>query len=310
LNFMIVLNKKEVQQNAELIPDTKGIYYFSDKEKHLFFGITSDLRRRVKFLLSHTKDDKVVFQMISLSETISFIETETLLEALQEEKLVQPLPEFNNRIKFHKDYYYLGINFHKVPYFRICENTQDELFYIGPFRGRFFVYDFLQIMNELFAFPACEGEEFPCELYKNKLCKGWCVGETKELQKILDESYLNRNTKLLTELEKKQKELYNNLDFTESDNLMQKINVIKKYYKNLDFLKNIKTINTEFEFKNVRYFIKNGMLIKTVTNEQTEYFTEDLTEFRENEKYAINKGRLNEMWIIYQHLVSIEKVSL
>lgn len=308
LNCMIVLNKKEVQQNASLIPDKKGVYFFSCREDNLFFGIATNLRRRINFLLSSAADDKIVFQMVSLSDSVSFIETDSLFEALLKAKLVNPVPEFNNRIRFYTDYYYLGISFHKVPYFRICENTQDDLFYIGPFRGRFFVYDFLQIMNELFAFPACETEDFPCDLYKNKLCKGWCVSDNNELQTIIHSNYLNYNDALISGLEEKQKKLYNDLDFSESDNLREKIGVIKKYYEQLEFLKKIKDVNTELEFKNIKCFIKNGMLIKTEENGQTEYFTEDLTEFRENEKYAVNKDRLDEMWIIYQHLVSNKKM--
>ena len=70
----------------------------------------------------------------------------------------------------------------------------------------------------------------------------------------------------------------------------------------MTFFKITKKINIDFEFNNTRYFVKKGQLIKINENKQTEYFQEDLTEFRDNEKYAVNKAMLDEMWIIYQHL--------
>ena len=180
------------------IPEQSGIFTFSDVKKKLYIGKTSNLKKSLNKILSLNPENEILFKLVSLTKKVSFTEYPSLFFALIEEKklLDKFMPEHNVLLKLHLDYVYLGIDFAIVPYFKVVENTQENLYYLGPFRDRFFLYDLLDTMGELFQFPVCEDEKYPCQRLKNKKCYGWCVKDNTEIGKVIVNSYLQVNKKL------------------------------------------------------------------------------------------------------------------
>ena len=247
-----------------------------------------------------------ILSMLSHTEYIEYQVTNNLLEALYLEKKKSAFskPEYNYKLDFTRDYVYLGIDYFNVPFFRVLNDTTDKkYFYIGPFRNRFFLYDFLDVMNELFGYPVCEDEQYPCDLYKKKLCKGYCLEDRKTVFDIIQNSYLTRNFQILNDIkEEKNKHKYN-LNFEKADKLNQYEKIIEKYYGIIDFLCNTKKLNFTFKENGIEFEIKKGLIKKiTEKNNSFEFPVNDI-EYGENEIMAIEKESLDEAWIVYRYLL-------
>ena len=301
---MIEVSKQAVIKNLEQIPNSKGIFCFSKPEEILFIRKSSNLRKTIKNFLIENIEDKNVFQMMSLTKTISWLETSSFFEALVNEKKMinKENPEYNNLIRDYEDYVYLGINFHKVPYFNITNDTLEDLYYLGPFIDRFFLYDYIATMGELFQMPVCEEENFPCDRYKTKRCLGYCLKDSREITELILNSFLQKDEKILSRLSRTYEELYDDLEFEKTEILKLQKKLIEKYYKVLKFLHIVKNLTLEYEEKGVKYSIKKGVIVKMSKGKEFYYFGYQTPEYRENELLAINKNQLGESWIIYNHL--------
>ncbi len=298
------IKKKELSEKIKNIPEQKGIFSFSNKEKILYASKTSNIKKRIEFFQNNIGNDKTILQLMSLTETIEWEITPTLFAALIKEKKIldSKNPEFNYQIKPYSDYVYLGIDFYKPPYFKITENTQGELFYLGPFRDRFFLHDFIFTMMSVFHYPACEDENYPCEFYQKKICAGLCLEDAQEINKIIKESYLFPNKMILEKSGKKRESLFKNLEFMKADLLEKQERMIEKYYQILKFLYTAKNIEMEISENNISCKIKKGKLSELNENGVIQYFESADLEYRKNEMLAIEKAQLDEMWIIYDHL--------
>ena len=308
---MIEFAKKDFKNQK--IPESSGVFIFSDSRKNLYIGKASNLKKTLDILLTKKLENKIIFKMISLTKTISYEKTSTLFDALVKEKIFinKEIPEFNQQLKPYEDYVYLGIDFNRVPYFNITENTQSNLYYIGPFQDRFFIFDIIDIFGTVFGFPACKDENYPCKRLKEKKCFGWCVEENRKIQEIIRESYLQPNEKSLNKIKKKQEKLFDNLQFEKAEILKKQKAKILKYYNFLKFFHVTKSLNTIFSENETTFEIKNGMLLKIIKDGKQTYFPEFNIEYRDNEYLAHEKNQYAERRIIFQYLKKnkLEKIN-
>ena len=308
---MIEFAKKDFKNQK--IPESSGVFIFSDSRKNLYIGKASNLKKTLDILLTKKLENKIIFKMISLTKTISYEKTSTLFDALVKEKIFinKEIPEFNQQLKPYENYVYLGIDFNRVPYFNITENTQSNLYYIGPFQDRFFIFDIIDIFGTVFGFPACKDENYPCKRLKEKKCFGWCVEENRKIQKIIRESYLQPNEKLLNKIKKKQEKLFDNLQFEKAEILKKQKEKILKFYDFLKLFHVTKNLNTIFSENETTYEIKNGMLLKIIKDGKQTYFPEFNIEYRDNEYLAHEKNQYAERRIIFQYLKKnkLEKIN-
>ncbi|MCK4311291.1 MAG: hypothetical protein KAW88_00975 [Candidatus Cloacimonetes bacterium] len=294
--------KKDFKEQK--IPESPGFFTFSDENKILYTGITTNLKAKINTFLSRNLEDENVFKMISLTRVISYTETETFFNAFVEKKKLfnKEVPEYNRLIRPFENYVYLGIDFSKVPFFRVTQDTQSELYFLGPFKDRFFLYDFLDIMGTLFKFPVCEDENYPCQRYEGKKCSGWCLKENEEITKIIFNSYLQPDIKLINKIQKKYDEYFNELKFEKAESLKNQRKIIEKYYEIVKFLHITKEINLDFTENKKKYKIRNGILVEILENREITYFPELHLNYRDNELLTFEKDQLVERWIIYNHL--------
>ncbi|NQV18049.1 MAG: hypothetical protein HQ534_05850 [Armatimonadetes bacterium] len=303
--------KKDLKNQK--IPESSGVFIFSDSHKNLFIRKASNLKKTLDILLTKKLENKVIFKMISLTKTISYKKTSTLFEALVKEKtyLNKENPEFNQQIKPYEDYVYLGIDSNRVPFFNVTENTQNNLYYIGPFQDRFFLFDLIDTFGTVFGFPACEEKNYPCIRLKVNKCSGWCVEENRKIREIIRESYLQPNETVINKIKKKQEKLFDTLQFEKAEILKKQEEIILKYYDFLEFFHVTKNVNINFSENKITFEIKNGMLLKVVKDGKQTYFPEVNIEYRDNEYLAHEKNQFTERWIIYQHLKKnkLEKIN-
>ena len=286
------------------IPEQSGIFIFSDAKKKLYIGKTSNLKKSLNNILSLNLENEILCKLVSLTKKVSFTEYPSLFFALVEEKklLDKFLPEYNILLKPHLDYVYLAIDFAIVPYFKVVENTQENMYYLGPFRDRFFLYDLLDTMGEFFQFPVCEDEKYPCQRLKNKKCYGWCVKDNTETGKVIVDSYLQVNKKLTVELKAKKEELSKDLQFVKVEQMKKQMVMIEKFYDRIKFLHTTKNLDLEITTDKSSSSIKNGMITAIKDGSIFVHFPEISPQYRENELLAFDKEQLSERWIIYSHL--------
>ncbi len=286
------------------IPEQSGIFIFSDAEKKLYIGKTSNLKKSLNNILSLNPENEILFKLVSLTKKISFTGYSSLFPALVEEKklLDKFLPEYNMLLKPHLDYVYLGIDFATVPYFKVVENTQVNLYYLGPFRDRFFLYDLLDTMGELFQFPVCEDEKYPCQRVKDNKCYGWCLKDNTEIGKVIVDSYLQVNKKLTVELKAKKEELSKVLQFIKVEKLKKQIAMIEKFYNQIKFLHTTKYLDMELNIEETLITINKGMITAIKEGSTFFHFPDISPQYRDNELLAFDKEQLSERWIIYSHL--------
>jgi len=311
LTCMFKFAKKDFKDQK--IPECSGVLIFSDSRKDLYIRKASNLKKTINNFLTKNLENKIIFKMISLTRTISYEKTSSLFDALVKEKIYlnKENLEFNQQIKPFEDYVYLGIDFNRVPFFNISENTQNNLYYIGPFQDRFLIFDIIDAFGTIFGFPACEDENYPCIRLKVNKCSGWCVKENREIQEIIRESYLQPNEKGISKIKMKKEELFDNLQFEKAEILKKQKENILKYYDFLKFFHVTKSLNTIFSENKTTFEINNGMLLKVIKDDKKTYFPEFDIEYRENEYLAHEKNQYAERWIIYQHLKKnkLEKIN-
>jgi len=302
---MIKFNKTEIDEQK--IPSGIGIFTLFDADKILYINKTSSLDKSIRQLFKVAKDDKNIFQLISQTVEISYEEHLSLFTALVHQKKLKnnSYPEFNSMIKPYEQYVYLGINFDEPPFVKVVEDTQEHRFYIGPFKDRFFLFDLLDTMAELFQFPLCPDEKpYPCSRYKKNKCPGWCIKEKHETYSKAILSYIIPNENLLSSKQKEYNKYFDDLQFKKAEKLKNKIQLIEKYFEYLKFINITKNLNLEFNENERNFLIKDGRLNEIVENGKKVEFPFVTVEFRDNEVLAFNKDQLADRWIIYKYLIN------
>jgi len=154
-------------QKSELIkfnlPKEPGVYYFKKGKEILYIGKATSLKDRVKSYFSndviHTRGSRII-DMVSLSDTIYFETTDTVLEALiKEANLIKRYePKYNIKEKDNKSYSYVCITKDSLPKVIVergrtisFEDKAYDAVY-GPFPSQQKLFVALKIIRKIFPF--------------------------------------------------------------------------------------------------------------------------------------------------------------
>jgi excinuclease UvrABC nuclease subunit len=312
----ILVQNLDSQQIAKLHEDT-GVIAFHQGQDLLFATETVNLRFTTAKLLSLKDDDNAISELFSLAETVSIQSTATGTDAIIQKKLLlEHAPaEGQLNIQLWKDYVYLAINPGEFPFIKITEYTEEDWFYIGPFRSRFFLTDLMGLMSRLLKLPNCDVKSGSCEKYDDGRCRGWCVlinsesGQTSEekaeqpnLQKLdalLKEAFVHPDNSLMDMIAKEKQKYEDNLEFAKAELLKPEIDLLKRYKEWLIFLYKIKTLN----YVTNKVSVKNGQLVVFKADGKEHANPYISIPYRTNEVLAINKNMLDEARILYQERV-------
>jgi len=112
------------------LPNSSGVYLFRDGRRTvLYIGKATQLRSRVaSYFTGNDSRGERIFNMVAQSKTISFIETDTVLEAvILEANLIRKLkPKYNVDLKDDKSFTYIGVTKEDFPRFEMVRERELE----------------------------------------------------------------------------------------------------------------------------------------------------------------------------------------
>jgi excinuclease UvrABC nuclease subunit len=280
-------------------PTTAGTFYCYQKGKMIYARKSANLRQSLSTIFTQDNDDPHIMQLISLTDALEWRTTETLLEALCWEKLAQyqqPMALCQS-IQPHQNYVYLAIRFHKVPYLKVEDATIEDATYIGPFPGRFHLWEVIDVLADAFGYPACEDEHFPCHRLKEKKCIGWCVEDQQKIGDILQKNYLEINPTLLTELASQKEAQLEELHFTQADVTESQLRILRRYYRYLAFFQRTKYLEGSIACGPFDITLSHGQIAAIHHKKEYRFFVSPV-EYQPNEALAIEKSLFNEAYIV------------
>lgn len=159
------------------LPEENGVICFWKGSELLYSTFTVNLRYTLRlFVCSSRRRRKHQKNLLSQAELLEIEETNSGLDALMRDIQLKSRQEvtFSQRIQLWKNYVYLAINPAEFPFVKIAEYSDEDWFYIGPFRSRFFLADVMELMQKLLKLPFCEVKEGRLLKAGEEMCREWC----------------------------------------------------------------------------------------------------------------------------------------
>ncbi len=263
------------------MPETPGVYFFMGGKRGkrrgkevLYIGKAASIRDRVK---SYFGNDILksrglhIANMVTLANTVKFIKTESVLEALLlENKLIKKYkPRYNTKEKDDKTYNYVVLTkeeFPKVLVFRKkdLENKLQTKNYklktiFGPFPQGTLLREAMKIIRKIFPyrdnctpclFPRDSASSLrysagckPCFNRQLGLCPGVCTGEisSQEYGKVicnLKSFFEGKKSEVLRSLKREMKQYSKEMQFEKADIIKKRIFALK-HIKDIALVKDI-----------------------------------------------------------------------
>jgi excinuclease ABC subunit C len=239
------------------LPDNPGVYFFRDKEGTiLYIGKATSLKDRVASYFNPdlmTRRGLRMVTMVTIADTVTFQETQSVLEALllESKYIKEHQPPYNAKEKDDKSFACVVItkeDYPRVLAMRIRDfekkfEKKGVLVVYGPFPSMGQLRDALKIIRKLFPYhdrcDACTNKDIsackPCFNYQIGLCPGVCIGA------ISKEEYKGHIKNIRRLFEGKRTEIKKDL---EKD--------MKEQAKNQQFERAVKTRNTLFALDHIR----------------------------------------------------------
>ncbi len=222
----IEIMKKQDLANCGL-PDAPGVYFFRDEEGNiLYIGKATSLKDRVRSYfnpdLMETRGLRLV-SMVTLAKTVTYQETESVLEALLlESKFIKEHnPIYNAKEKDNKSFTCVVITKEEYPRVLVMRirdyekrfSKKDTAAIYGPFASLPQLRLAMKIIRKMFPYrDTCElNSSRPCFNAQLHLCPGVCIGQvtvTEYKKNIMNirKLFEGRMSEIKVSLEKDMKE--------------------------------------------------------------------------------------------------------
>ncbi|MBI5147558.1 MAG: GIY-YIG nuclease family protein [Parcubacteria group bacterium] len=190
-----------LKEKAKKFPECAGVYLFKDaKGRPIYVGRAGSLKKRIaSYFLPRA--DRRVREMVSESASLSFLKTDTLLEAvILEAKLIKKYwPKFNVRERDDRSFVYLFVDLSRnFPRPVIVRGREAEKYWtagglprktrgeprilrgklLGPFQSYRLLKTALGLARKAFPFSVCSPTDGrACFHYQIGLCPGVCVNK-------------------------------------------------------------------------------------------------------------------------------------
>lgn len=161
-------------------PETPGCYLFRDAtQKILYVGKAKNLKKRLKSYLQKHQTDPKTRSLLRHVDSVSFIVTDTEVEALiLENTLIKKhQPKYNINLKDAKTYAFIHLTDEEFPRLLIARQKQGDGKYFGPFVSALEQDHVLQFLTRTFALRTCKKlPKKACLRFHLKLCDAPCIG--------------------------------------------------------------------------------------------------------------------------------------
>lgn len=266
-------------EELSLVPHLPGCYLMKNKDNIVIYvGKSKNLKNRLSsyFQREHTGKTKMLVKEINSFE---YIVTNTEMESLLlEVNLIKKYnPKYNILYTDDKSYPYIELTNEKVPRLRIIrrinvKKIKNNLF--GPYPNVAAARGVVEILNRVYPLRKCNTfEKRQCLYYHIGQCLGYCTKSVDDdkIKNMKDEiiSFLNGNTKILTDKLKEKMEDYSKKyeyeKALEYKNLLDYINITTEKQK-VDLESNVNTdvvgYYTEDNYISIQIlFIRGGKLL-------------------------------------------------
>ena len=230
-----------IEDYVKRLPNRPGVYrMIGDKDIVLYVGKAKDLKKRVTSYTQFRGQSNRIIRMISETQAMEFVVTETETEALLlEANLIKQLkPRYNVLLRDDKSFPHILIaNDHDAPQIlkhRGARKRPGD--YYGPFASAGAVNRTLNTLQKAFLLRSCSDSVYdartrPCLLYQIKRCAAPCVDliSTEEYAKLVDEarSFLGgKNTDVQKALSAQMEKAAADLDFEAAAALRDRIRAL------------------------------------------------------------------------------------
>ncbi|HPS39565.1 MAG TPA: hypothetical protein PL124_09160, partial [Candidatus Cloacimonadota bacterium] len=301
---------KADQIKNQSLPESCGTLTLYGSEGELYTLYCGNLRRKWQFLSRSSEDDRVIKEVLDQTTSVAWTEAVSLVEALADHKFIlkNSTPLYQQQLFPPRDYVYLALSAEAFPFVRISEHTTEDWQYLGPFRSRFFLTDFIDSLSRILKLPHCEQLSFPCEKFDRDLCRGWCLSlntereidstrDLEKLQKLLFESYMTPSDSVIKLLRTQYDTYFDNLEFEKAEMFTEPLEIHRKYKDWLEFLIATKSLN----FQDQNYKVVDGQLAAALIEGEWHDLHILRTEFRPNELLALDKAVVDEARVIYDY---------
>ena len=261
------MNKKDFDKLK--LPEFSGVYLFKKGKDLLYVGKATNLRSRVRSYFGNElikTRGRLLVDMVSISDTIEFQKTDSVLEALilEAELIKKNQPKYNTKDKDNKSYNYVVITDEDFPRVLVVrgrnleQKSADEKdikykYTFGPYPYGGELKEALKLVRKIFPFrdkcvpftdPSSSGK--PCFNRTIGLCPGVCSGEISKKDygvqiKNIKTFFEGHKPKLLKNLEKEMMVFAKKKEF-------EKAHEIKKTIFALNHIQDVSLIKNNSEF--------------------------------------------------------------
>jgi excinuclease UvrABC nuclease subunit len=281
------LTIKKCKENKALVPEKKGIYYFSQGDKLLFAGFSGNLQQRIDFFL-HNEDPKL--DWIQEATSVSYQEYDSFWQSLVQFKilLTKHTPEYQHKYRTTDQYAYLSLNYSEDPYLFVRETTEKDETYLGPFRTRFKLLDYIDSFKVL--------KQTKESAIKAVIPHDW--------YSYIQEFILNKPEEKLEKISSFINSLEDDLEFEKAEFWQERVDLIQDYYKELSMFISMKNLAFSWIEGKTKYTVEHGKLVslENIETQQQTSFPITTLDYNENEMLAVDKTMIDEIWVIYRHL--------
>lgn len=286
------------------LPNQPGVYFFLSQKTPIYIGRATNLKSRIISHFQSAKIDPKENLIISQSDDIKFIPTQSDFEAvlLEADLIKKHQPKYNFRWKDDKNFLYIKITNDEFPKVLVVRKENDKKStYFGPFGNKSIVNEFLRDIRKLI--PFCSQKKLskkPCFYSKINLCQpcpnyiNSLRNKDKKLFRKLKREYLNninkivdllnRNfKKILNYWEKKLKKAIKEEKYEEGITLRNKIYILnqlinRKFNESIELTTDNDHIKREINFFFKNYFnIDNYQLKRIECYDISNYFGQHAT---------------------------------
>lgn len=298
------------------LPRGWAFFAFKSGAKALYCGYTPNLAQRLATLRRKAESQAPYEKLVRSADALEFVACPEALDALIMHKVYAHShhPLYQNVLRPEADYVYLALDAFRFPFISIQNHTNDDWTYVGPWRSRFFLADVSDCLSRLLKIPFCESGDYPCEKLNIGSCHGYCQAfdedftedekpDLAKLDALLKEAYLHPNNGILEMIRQERAGYFDALEFAKADLLDSEIENLEQYRDWLNFLYVTKSLS----FSTESITVENGLLSRCSFEDAEYHFPRAATEYRENERLALNLQDVDEARVIYDHYIKSQQ---
>ncbi len=306
---MILRNITDNQMKE--LPSSWGTIAFYQAGSCLYLLLCPNLRRKVVLLKDQIDSEGSYHELVIQTDSIVISPTEDSIAALLAYKrdCLELMPQQQQRLFSQKDYAYLALNAWSYPFISSQDYTLEDWNYLGPFRDRFLLAEYVDSISRILKLPYCETGSYPCEKFEQHTCKGWCLAlnpseelkrkdTLKKLESLLFESYMVPGDAVIKLLESEYDKYFDELEFEKAELFSEQISLHQRYQNWLRFLVSAKHLH----YNDGRVEIRGGQLARGFDGEKWLEFPTLKLEYRANEILALDKSVVDEAKILYDYI--------